>query len=86
MMDKSCDENLIKTIKQTILLQDGVLGIDKISTRLFGNKIYIDVEIKADGNLSLYQSHMVAHNVHDSIESNFADVKHCMVHVNPSLQ
>lgn len=85
MMDKACDENLVKTIQKTILMQDGVIGIDKINTRLFGNRIYIDVEIKADANLSLYQSHMVAHKVHDSIEATFVDVKHCMVHVNPAI-
>ena len=28
-------------------------------------------------------SHDIAENVHHTIEENFKDVKHCMVHVNP---
>lgn len=83
MMDKSCDDQTINNIKELILKQNGVLGIDRLSTRLFGNKIYIDVEIEADGDLTLYKSHEIAHKVHDSIELEFKHIKHCMVHVNP---
>jgi divalent metal cation (Fe/Co/Zn/Cd) transporter len=59
------------------------LDIDDLKTRLFGNKIYVDIEICADGNLTLSKSHQIAEEVHDKIEKSFSDVKHCMVHVNP---
>ncbi|MGN1131972.1 MAG: cation transporter dimerization domain-containing protein, partial [Ruminococcus sp.] len=52
-------------------------------TRLFSNKIFVDIEICADGNLTLWDAHDIAENVHDKIEEDFKDVKHCMVHVNP---
>ncbi len=83
MVDKSCDAQLIAQMKEIISTENGVLNIDKIRTRLFGSKIYVDIEISADGNLSLNQAHTIAEHVHDSIEANFTDVKHCMVHVNP---
>ena len=60
-----------------------VINIDEIKTRLFGNKMYVDVEISVDGNLTLNEAHDIAQNVHDAIESKFEHVKHCMVHVNP---
>ena len=75
--------NLIEQMKEIISAEAGVLNIDDIRTRLFGAKIYVDIEISADGNLSLNEAHTIAERVHDSIEANFADVKHCMVHVNP---
>ena len=51
---------------------------------VFGTKIYVDIEISADGNLLLRQSHEIAEMVHDNIEREFPDVKHCTVHVNPA--
>ena len=83
MTDKACDDETIEVIRSLILKQEGVLGIDQIKTRLFGDRIYVDVEIQADGNISLKQAHDIAHYVHDSIENNIPKIKHCMVHVNP---
>ena len=60
------------------------MGIDLLQTRMFGNKIYVDVEIQADGSYTLNQAHEIAEAVHDEIEQNFPKVKHIMVHVNPA--
>ena len=84
MIDTACDEKVVDQMKKTILSVDGVLGIDDIKTRLFGDKIYIDVEICCNGNLTLYQSHDIAEKVHDILEQTFDNVKHCTVHVNPA--
>ena len=84
MVDKACDEETVDKIKALILQTEGVEGLDLLKTRMFGTKIYVDVEISADGNLNLSSSHEIAETVHDSIENQFEDVKHCTVHVNPS--
>ena len=83
MVDKSCSDEFVSNLKNLVLSVDGVLGIDIMKTRQFGNKMYVDVEIEADENLSLKDSHQIAENVHDTIEETYLDVKHCMVHVNP---
>ncbi|MBD5521343.1 MAG: cation transporter [Lachnospiraceae bacterium] len=83
MVDKACDDETIEKMRKLISEQEGVLGIDVLRTRLFGNKIYVDIEISADGSRSLNETHAVAECVHDKIEMNFPYVKHCMVHVNP---
>ena len=72
-------------MKAVILSIDGVKEIDELRTRLFGNKIYVDIEISADGNKTLFEAHEIAEHVHDAIERNFPKVKHVMVHVNPHL-
>ena len=84
MIDKSCDKETVEKITAVILEQNGVEGIDDLKTRLFGTKIYVDVDISADGDISLKQAHNIAEEVHTSIEQNFPTVKHCMVHVNPT--
>lgn len=83
MVDKSCSDKIIDNMKSVISNQDGVEKIDDIKTRLFGSKIYVDVEISTDGNKTLTEAHKIAEQVHDAIEKEFEDVKHCMVHVNP---
>ena len=83
LVDKSADEEVCERLKETIMAQDGVMGIDSLKTRIFGAKLYVDVEIGCNGEWTLYRAHSVAENVHDSIENNFPEVKHCMVHVNP---
>jgi len=70
-------------MRETIMNEEGVIVIDDLKTRLFGSKIYVDVEIGADGDLSLYDAHAIAQRVHEKIEEKFSDVKHIMVHVNP---
>jgi len=83
MTDTACDDSLIESIHETILRQDGVICIDCLRTRLFGNKVYIDVDISTNGNVTLYEGHAVAEKVHDEIETLYPEVKHCMVHMNP---
>lgn len=84
MVDKACDETTENELKNCALAQEGVLGVDLLRTRVFGNKIYVDIEIRADGDETLREAHSIAERVHDSIEGNFAKVKHIMVHVNPA--
>ena len=42
------------------------------------------MEIRADGDLPLKVTHATAQAVHDALEKQFPQVKHCMVHVNPA--
>lgn len=83
MIDRSCGEKTEADICECALSQEGVLGIDLIRTRVFGRVIYVDMEIKADGNRPLKETHAIAQNVHDTVELSFPKVKHVMVHVNP---
>lgn len=83
MVDHSCDQQICQAMEECILKQEGVLCIDLLQTRIFGNKIYVDLEIGADGDRTLWEAHGVAENVHNAIEQQFPKVKHIMVHVNP---
>lgn len=58
--------------------------MDLLRTRVFGNRIYVDIEIRTDGDATLRDAHKIAEHVHDSIEQSFSSVKHIMVHVNPA--
>lgn len=83
MTDEACDDRMVEAVKALVVRQQGVLALDDIKTRMFGNKAYVDIEISVDGNLLLKEAHNIAEKVHDEVENNFPEVKHCMVHVNP---
>lgn len=84
MVDRSCDQNTEESIRKTVLDVEGVQRVDLLQTRLFGSRIYVDLEIAADGSQTLEEAHGIAEHVHRVIEHAFPDVKHCMVHVNPT--
>lgn len=84
MLDTSCGEDYEKNLMEDILGQEDVLSVDMLRSRMFGNKVYIDLEISVDGDKSLWEAHEVAERVHRNVEQRFLDVKHIMIHVNPA--
>ena len=83
LIDASCDDETINKIKDVILEQEGVIQLDSLKTRVFGSRIYADIEISAYGKQSLEDAHDIAEKIHDEVEKKIPMIKHCMVHVNP---
>ena len=84
MVDQACDRETEEAIRQTALSIEGVKSVDLLQTRTFGSRIYVEMEIGADGGMTLFAAHRIAETVHDSIEAAFPAVKHIMIHVNPA--
>ena len=84
MVDHACDAETEEKLRRCAAAEEGVIQVDMIRTREFGRRIYVDLEISADGSLTLHEAHGIAQRVHDRIETGFPDVKHIMVHVNPA--
>lgn len=84
MTDHACSPEDERHIEEYIMSEEGVLGIDILRTRLFGNRIYVEAEIIVWGDMSLRDAHAIAERVHDGLEKSFPKIKHIMIHVNPS--
>lgn len=83
VVDEAADFEDVNRVKELTKTVSGVVNIDKIRTRKFGLKLYVDIEISVDGKLTVDQGHDIAEAVNDLIENEMKQVKHCMVHVNP---
>lgn len=83
IVDESADENVIEKISDLALSVSGVESINDLKTRIFGNRIYVDIEIYVNKSISVEEGHNIAHSVHDLIEESLTEVKHCMVHIEP---
>lgn len=86
LLDTSCGETYEKKLSAYIAAQDDVLGIDVLRTRMFGNRVYADLEIRVDGEKSLTEAHAVAENVRQHVETEFSSIKRIMIHVNPAAE
>ncbi|MDO5403035.1 MAG: cation diffusion facilitator family transporter [Eubacteriales bacterium] len=84
MLDTSCGDEYEIKLKEYILKQKDVVAVDLLHTRMFGNKVYVDLEISVDGNKTFREAHTVAENVHENVEKEFPNTKHIMIHVNPT--
>lgn len=84
MLDTSCGADYEKALSDHIAAQPDVVRVDLLRSRMFGNRVYIDLEIAVDGEKTLREAHDVAERVHQDVEQRFPDVKHIMIHVNPA--
>lgn len=83
LVDEAADELVIKEIESLVFSIAGVKGIKNIKTRIFGNRIYVDIEIYVDSFITVEEGHDIAEKVHDKLEKEIIDIKHCMVHIEP---
>ncbi len=84
MLDVSGGTDFDQDLTEFVSGQDGVTRVDLLKSRLFGSKIYVDLEIGVDGDWKLKDAHAVAQQVHDNVEREFPRIKHIMIHVNPA--
>ena len=84
LIDKAADDQTCARIRELAAAVPGVRDVDTLRTRVFGNMIFVDLEIAVKGSLTVEQSHAIAQSVHDTLEAAAGlHIKHCMVHVNP---
>lgn len=84
MLDTSCGEKYEAELQNFVSAQKDVVCVDTLHSRMFGSKVYVDLEIEVDGGKTLQEAHDVAERVHNELERNFPDIKHVMVHLNPA--
>lgn len=83
MLDTPCDADYEKMLSDYISSQKGVIRVDLLQSRMFGNKVYVDLEIAVEGDKPLRAAHVIAENVHNNVERSFPEIKHIMIHMNP---
>ena len=68
-----------KEMRDFVLAQNQkLLSVDLLHTRIFGNKIYVDVEIECKRFIyHCEHAHKIAEEVHEGIEKTFSKGKAC---------
>ena len=85
LVDKAWDEKHIQEMKNYIIEKYSIIkSIDKLSTRVFAEQVYIDLEISLDKNMTIEESHKIAESIEIDIENRYLEVIHVNIHINPS--
>jgi len=86
LVDEAASDEVIAKIKKLTRATKGVRGIKEVKTRNFGNRIYVDLEVYVDSHITVKEGHDIAEKVHDKLEYEIEDIKHCMVHIEPYFE
>lgn len=84
MVDHSCSAEYQQALIECAKSHPAIIDIAKIRTRVFGNKIYVDMVLLADGSITLSESYSIAVEVHDMIEQKYPKIKHISIVMKPN--
>ena len=86
VVDKAAPEEFEQEIKDLVNAFPGVIRLNSLKTRMFANRYYLEIEIAVDDALSIKEAHEIAKQLHDKIENQYDNIKHCMIHVDPASE
>ena len=84
LMDTMPDARLIGQIREAAFAVKGVRGVEKCFARKTGFKYHVDLHLEVDPEMTVRQSHQLAHQVQLNILARLEWVADVLVHVEPA--
>jgi len=84
LMDTMPDDRLMKQIRETAMEEAGVRGVEKCFARKTGLRYHVDLHLEVDPDMTVRQSHDLAHRVQERIQGRLDWVAAVLVHVEPA--
>ena len=84
LMDTSASPELVEQIRQTAAAIAGVEGVEKCLVRKAGHLYYVDMHVEVAAQMTVDQSHLIAHDVKDKVREKFPNVRDVLVHIEPA--
>lgn len=83
LMDRSPDREVIERIKKVAATIPGVDRVEKCFVRKMGYRLYADMHVEVNPDMTVVRSHEIAHAVKDKIRSQIPAVYDVLVHIEP---
>ncbi|WP_052045159.1 cation diffusion facilitator family transporter [Caloranaerobacter azorensis] len=83
LMDVSIEESKLYEISRNLMKNTDIRNINDIKARKHGSKVYVDIKVCVDPNITVYMGHSIAEKVEEEVKRSLKNVKDVMVHVNP---
>jgi len=83
LMDKSPGGELALKVRHVAEAIPGVEGVEKCFIRKMGYHYYVDMHVEVDPQMSVQQSHEIAHDVKDKVQAEFSSIRDVLVHIEP---
>lgn len=84
IMDEHLYDDLIEEIRKVALEVDGIIGTEKCFIRKAGMKFHVDLHAIVDGNISVKEGHLLAHNLQDALQNDIPELGHVLIHIEPN--
>jgi cation diffusion facilitator family transporter len=84
LMDTMPEDRLMNQIRAAALAEVGVRGVEKCFARKTGMRYHVDLHLEVDPEMTVRQSHELAHRVQDRIQAKLDWVAGVLVHVEPA--
>lgn len=83
LIDRSADEETEKRLYAAASSVEGVVSVEKLYTRLFGSRIYVEAELMLEASLTLSECTPIVLRARERMLDSLPDVKGCTVTVVP---
>lgn len=83
IMDENLYDDVIATIREKSLEVKGVIDTEKCFVRKAGMKYHVDLHIEVDAEMTVRDSHKVAHNLKDYLKAEMPELEQVLIHVEP---
>lgn len=83
LMDVSIEKEKIINLTEKIMAHKQVKTINDIKARKHGSKVFVDIQIAVDPDITVLEGHRIAEDVEKIIFETIENVKDVLVHVNP---
>ena len=84
LIDTMPEDKLMKQIRAAALSEAGVRGVEKCFARKTGMRYHVDLHLEVDPDMTVRQSHELAHRVQERIRTTLDWVAGVLVHVEPA--
>ncbi len=84
LIDTMPDKAMMKQIRAAALSEAGVRGVEKCFARKTGMHYHVDLHLEVDPEMTVRQSHELAHRVQQRIQKKLDWVAGVLVHVEPA--
>lgn len=83
LMDTSIEKEKLYRLADEILNKTRVNNINEIKSRQHGSRVFIDIKVCVNPNITVAEGHDIAESVEDVVHDTIGNVKEVLVHVNP---
>lgn len=83
LMDRSPDHAVIEQVKKIAVTIPGVGRVEKCFARKMGYRLYVDMHVEVDPEMTVVRSHEIAHAVKDKIRVQIPAVNDVLIHIEP---
>ena len=84
IMDEHLYDDLTLEIRKSSVKVEGIIDTEKCFIRKAGMKYHLELHAIVDGNISVKEGHLLAHNLEDFLRIEIPELGHILIHIEPS--